>query len=82
MISRDKVQPHFHKCTVAALQVLYQAVNYQMEPEEPKSEVDGANQAKVCPSSPFSVVVVVVTPPLLPCPAPCFAPPTTAFHWP
>lgn len=83
MISRDKVRPHFHKRAVAALQVLYRAVNYQMEPEEPKSEADGADQAKVCASSPFSLVVVVVAPPpLLPCPAPCFTPPTAAFHWP
>lgn len=57
---------------VAALQVLYRAVNYQMEPEEPKSEDEAAEaeQAKVCALLAF--VVIVIPPP---------SPPTPPWAW-
>lgn len=77
---------------VAALQVLYRAVNYQMEPEEPKSEDEAAEaeQSKVGPSPPS--LVLLLFPQLcfspyplhgraLPRPAPPLPPPNT-FYWP
>lgn len=69
---------------VAALQVLYRAVNYQMEPEEPeepeepKSEDEAAEVSVLTAFIPVVivvVVVVVVTPSLPPRPLHGQAPP-------